>query len=130
MNYIIGTTPRTGSFLLCEGLNGTGICGAPQEYAAPEDVTTWHDFHSCRLHMEYFFRFPDICKTKNGVFGAKLMWLQFVAWGRDARRYLRLDMSTPDILRRIVGPICVIRLVRRNILRQAISWIRAQSTGV
>lgn len=129
-NYIIAATPRTGSFLLCEGLSATGIAGIPQEYAAPEDFSSWHGFHGCSTHAEYFFRFPELCRTSNGVFGAKLMWLQYVAWGRDARRYLGSDASTPDIIRRMTGPLHVIRLIRRDRLRQAISWVRAQSTGV
>jgi LPS sulfotransferase NodH len=115
---------------LCEGLSATGIAGIPQEYAAPEDISIWHDFHGCSTHAEYFFRFPELCKTSNGVFGAKLMWLQYMAWGRDARYYLRSGMSTPDIIRRMTGRLHVIRLMRRDNLRQAISWVRAQSTGI
>jgi LPS sulfotransferase NodH len=129
-SYLIATTPRTGSFLLCEGLAATGLAGVPQEYAAPEDVASWRDFHGCTTHAEYFFRFPDLCRTPNGVFGAKLMWPQYVAWGRDARHYLRSNMSTPDIIRTLTGPPHVVRLVRRDVLRQAISWVRAQATGV
>jgi trehalose 2-sulfotransferase len=129
-NYIIATTPRTGSYLLCEGLNATGVAGYPQEYASPDDITTWKDFYGFSTHIEYFFNFPNLCRTPNKVFGAKLMWLQFIALGCDARHYLHSDRSTPDIIRTLVGPIHIVRLVRRDILRQAISWIRAQTTGI
>jgi trehalose 2-sulfotransferase len=128
-NYIIATTARTGSFLLCEGLAATGIAGVPQEYGSLEDIETWRDFCGCSNHAEYFFRFSDLCRTPNGVFGAKFMWLQFVSWGHEARQYLRSDRSTPDLLRTVVGPFRVIRLIRRDIVRQAISWVRAQASG-
>jgi trehalose 2-sulfotransferase len=128
-NYIIATIPRTGSFLMCEGLQATGIAGLPQEYGAPEDIATWRNFHGYSTHAEYFFRFPNLCRTPNGVFGAKLMWSQFVAWGRDARHYLHNKKSTPDIICAMVGAVHVIRLVRRDIVRQAISWVRARETS-
>jgi LPS sulfotransferase NodH len=129
-SYIIATTPRTGSFLLCEGLRATGIAGRPQEYADAEDVRTWRDHHGCLSHREFFGRFPELCRTPNGVFGAKLMWLQFVAWGRDARRYLSTDMSTLEVIRTMAGPLHIVHLVRGDVLRQAVSWLRAQATGI
>jgi LPS sulfotransferase NodH len=129
-NYIIATTPRTGSFLLCEGLNSTGVAGNPHEYAAPEDTRSWRDYHNCTTHAEYFYRFPDLCRSANGVFGAKLMWLQFVAWGQDARRYLHTQAPALDAFRRAIGPIRVVRLLRKDRLRQAVSWVRARETGV
>jgi trehalose 2-sulfotransferase len=129
-NYIIATTPRTGSFLLCEGLNATRIAGRPQEYGARDDTGTWRDFCGCSTHAEYFFRFPDLCRSGNGVFGAKMMWIQFVCWGRDARLYMRSGKSTPDLLQTVVGPVQMVRLVRRDTVRQAVSWLRAQATGV
>jgi trehalose 2-sulfotransferase len=128
--YIIATTPRTGSHLLCEGLIATGVAGVPQEYAALEDVVSWRDYYRYASHMRYFFRFPEAGRTPNGVFGAKLMWLQFVHWGRDARLYLRSDRSTPDLIRAMIGPWRVVRLIREDRIRQAVSWVRAQATGV
>ena len=92
--------------------------------------SSWRDFHGFTRHAEYFFRFLDLCRTPNGVCGVKLMWLQFLAWESDARRYLRSGTSTQSLFRGMTGQLHVVRLVRRDTLRQAISWVRAQQTGV
>lgn len=105
------------------------MAGHPQEYAPEEDALTWRDFHGCGSHREYFDRYLDLGRTPNGVFGAKLMWWQFVAWVGDARRYRGLGGPAAAVVRSLVGPFVVIRLVRRDRVRQAISWVRARSTG-
>lgn len=116
--------------MLCEGLERTGIAGYPQEYAPRDDTATWRDFHCFAQHVEYFYRFPSLCRTSNGVVGVKLMWNQFSAWGLDICSYLRVDYSPSEAIRLMIGPFRVIRLIRRDRLRQAISWIRARHSGV
>jgi LPS sulfotransferase NodH len=114
---------------LCEGLDQSGVAGRPQEYAPEEDEITWREFHGCASHREYFDRYLDLGRTPNGAFGAKLMWWQFVAWVNDARRYRGLVGPPAAVVRSLVGPFVVIRLVRHDRVRQAISWVRARSTG-
>jgi trehalose 2-sulfotransferase len=127
--YVIATTPRTGSYLLCEGLIASRVAGFPEEYAGPEDTATWRDYARCSSHIEYFGGYVERGRSPNGVFGAKLMWLQFVSWGQDARRYLGCHDATPDIVRALIGPYSVVRLIREDRVRQAVSWVRARETG-
>jgi LPS sulfotransferase NodH len=79
--------------------------------------------------VEYFFRFPAISRTPNALFGVKLFWDQYVAWGMEANMYLRRDRSTFEAISSVVGPIRFIRLRRRNRLRQAISLVRARQSN-
>jgi len=127
--YLIATTPRTGSSLLCEGLSASGVAGFPEEYCSAEDSATWRDYAGCSSHIEYFDRYVQRGRSRNGVFGAKLMWLQFLTWGGDARRYLGATGATPDIVRSLTGPYSVVRLSRNDRLRQAVSFVRAGLTS-
>jgi len=129
-SYIIATTPRTGSWLLCGSLRATGVAGRPGEYGPAGETATWHDFHGFRTHREYFSHFPALSRTPNGVIGVKLIWYQFVSWGVEGRGYLASDLSTPELIRSIIGPFHVVRLTRKDRLRQAISLVRALQTGV
>jgi LPS sulfotransferase NodH len=103
-SYLICTTPRSGSTLLCELLTGTGIAGTPDEYfqqlrstrqpmtardylagvaneLIPQDDHTGeleqhdlYDPHRFFNFEEYLDWVRDRATTPNGVFGAKIMW--------------------------------------------------------
>ena len=103
-SYLICTTPRSGSTLLCELLTGTGIAGRPDEYfqqlrstgrpmrprdylegVAPGIVPSethdgeleehqLYDPHRFLDFEEYVDWVKDRATTPNGVFGAKIMW--------------------------------------------------------
>jgi LPS sulfotransferase NodH len=103
-SYLICTTPRSGSTLLCELLTATDIAGRPDEYfqqlratgrpMTPRDYLAGvaadivpPDDHEGELEEHTRFdprRFPSFAEyltwvrqtatTPNGVFGAKIMW--------------------------------------------------------
>jgi LPS sulfotransferase NodH len=103
-SYLICTTPRSGSTLLCELLTATGIAGRPDEYfqqlrstkqpmtardylAGVADEIIPQEDHAGELeqHLLYdphrFFDYEEYvgwvrerATTPNGVFGAKIMW--------------------------------------------------------
>ncbi|PBC76730.1 LPS sulfotransferase NodH [Streptomyces sp. TLI_235] len=129
MGYVVATSPRSGSWLLCELLGSTGIAGRPGEYGAREDAATWRGHYGYSSHAEYFFRFAALMTTANGVFGAKLMWPQWSSLGRDARRYLGREPEAFTLLDSLAGPLRMLRLRRLDTVRQAVSLARAQQTG-
>lgn len=129
MGYVLATSARSGSWLLCELLENTGIAGRPGEYGCRADVATWRDYYRCSSHAEYFFRFPRFMTTPNGVFGAKLMWPQWLCLGADAWRYLGREPDAYALLDAIAGPIRCVRLRRNDVVRQAVSLMRAEQTG-
>jgi LPS sulfotransferase NodH len=129
-SYIIATSPRTGGWLLCEALSRLEIAGRPGEYGAREEPALWKNLYGFSDHEAYFRALHSIYATPNGVAGIKLMWYQFAELGRDGRRYFDCPDSAIDITRRLLGPFRVIRLQRRNRLRQAISLVRAHWSGI
>jgi LPS sulfotransferase NodH len=114
---------------LCAGLAQTGVAGQPTEYASRDDASTWGEYYGFASHLEYFFRFPALSRSSNGLLGVKLFWDQYVAWGLEANIYLRRDRNTFEAISSVVGPLVFLRLTRRNRLRQAISLVRARQTG-
>jgi LPS sulfotransferase NodH len=127
--YLIATTPRTGGWLLCDLLRQTGAAGRPGEYGSARDRATWRGFYGFATHRTYFDALKELYSTPNGVSGVKLMWPQLVEFGRDARGYLGCQDDDLGLLVRVFGRLSVVRLERRDLLRQAISWFRAEQSG-
>ncbi|MFJ4784372.1 Stf0 family sulfotransferase [Streptomyces sp. NPDC088794] len=137
--YFICATPRTGSSLLLGLLDSTGVAGHPQAYFRMPDEAAWSErwgvAHTPQEALDYaeFVRAAlREGRTGNGVFGAKLMW------GTHAELATRLARLHPDLtgdelglLKREFGTrIRFVYLRRDDVLAQAVSWLRAEQTGV
>ncbi|MEV0905674.1 Stf0 family sulfotransferase [Streptomyces hokutonensis] len=137
--YFICATPRTGSSLLLGLLDSTGVAGHPQAYFRSPDEAAWSErwriAHTAQHALDYgdFVRAALAAgRTGNGVFGAKLMW------GTHAELTTRLARLHPDLagdelglLEREFGTrIRFVHLRRDDVLAQAVSWLRAEQTGV
>jgi len=74
-SYIVCSTPRSGSTLLCETLDRTKLAGLPREYffpyLEPGQMAEW----GVTTFPDYFERVLVEGTTPNGVFGVKIMWL-------------------------------------------------------
>lgn len=139
--YVIATTPRCGSTLLCRALWQTGQIGAPKEYLNPTQLRDWavrigtpaeRTLHLALrgplLHLVRPPREPaalgarlDAIRARrsgpSGWFGLKLHHHHRVRW---------LASIAPEAL---LGPIRWIHIDREDRLAQAISWVRARQTG-
>jgi LPS sulfotransferase NodH len=127
-SYIIAATPRTGSWLLCDCLRQAGVAGRPAEYGVRGDEATWRRFYGFGSHRAYFDRLIPLHATPNGVFGLKLMWWQLTGLAADASDYLGARPSPLDAIADLAGPVSFIWMRRRDRLRQAVSWVRAEQT--
>ncbi len=135
--YLICTNPRSGSWLLSEGLSATAVAGHPREWFQAEEqrdqAARWGlgPDGGDALGAEYLRRVLDGGTTPNGVFGAKVMYYQMadlprrVATGDSAYRHgaARFPGSMLPGLR-------YLWLRRRDAARQAISYARAAQTDV
>jgi len=129
--YIIAATPRSGSYLLCEALERTGVAGMPHEYAPVDESQSWRKHYGFASHLEYFYQFRKLCTTPNGITGCKLMWSQLAGLSTDVTRYVGMRRESDlERLEFFLGRVGFVRLVRRDRLRQAISLIRAMQTEV
>jgi LPS sulfotransferase NodH len=157
-SYLVCSTQRSGSTLLCELLKSTGVAGCPDEFFEgrastgvpphPGDylrgldptgigirsdrtapaVPSYSDLRDIS-YREHLERSFRLGTTANGVFGSKLMWNQL-----DELKTLasQLDeyagLELPELLDALFGDPRYVWVRRRDKVRQAISLWRALQT--
>lgn len=123
-NYLVCATPRSGSSLLCDALAATGVAGWPFEYFQ-EPV-----FQKCCVDwgvtppkdpVEYLGLLSERTRTGNGVFGAKTMYGNLASLLERLPPHLTLGGNLLPGLRWV-------RIIRRDVVRQAVSNLRASQT--
>ncbi len=131
ISYLICTSPRTGSNLLCEALTRTGVAGAPQEYfkAQFQEMFSRKLGLDPRLDYVAYLR-AAIAQTSSGagVFGAKVMLRQLAPW-LDRLRVGAVGETDRVVLEKLFPKVRIILLTRESKLRQAISFARAKQTN-
>lgn len=141
--YIIASTPRSGSTLLCRLLWATGRVGAPKEYLNPMQLRDWELRLGEGRRQRWsagFLRGPLVGalmgrtgwpperieahlarvrarRSSGGWFGLKLHHHHHERWFPDGR------------LPACLGEVRWIRIRRADRRRQAVSWARAEQTG-
>jgi LPS sulfotransferase NodH len=137
-SYFICATPRTGSSLLLSLLESTGVAGRPQAYFRAPDEPTWAERWEIPRTADGGFDYADYVRaaltagrTDNGVFGAKLMF------GTHEEVVEKLGTVYPELrgddlalLTKAFGRTRFVYLRRDDVLAQAVSWLRAEQTGV
>ncbi len=128
VTYIIASTMRTGSYLLCEGLEATGCAGHPKEIFCPERRENYAG--EWRLPREVglddFLRAAvEKGTTENGVFGMKIHWHHVGPLARECG----VTGEPGQVLPRFFPGAKYVYLRRRNRRAQAISWYRAKVTN-
>jgi len=123
-NYLICSTPRSGSNYLCELLSSLGFAGSPEEHLwDPPDGTPLEPLSD---------RWPRVLEAgtgSNGVFGLKVMFYQAERLERDLPAVLgKPGRALADVLAEILCDSKYIYLTRRDHLRQAVSLVRAMQT--
>jgi LPS sulfotransferase NodH len=123
--------------LLCGLLESTGVAGHPESYFRQPDEQSW----AARWGIsspDGSFSYADFVsgalatgRTDNGAFAARIMW------GTLAELAANLAGVHPDLagtdarlLERAFGPVRYLYLRRRDVVAQAVSWLRAEQTNV
>jgi trehalose 2-sulfotransferase len=131
--YLICALPRSGSWLLAEGLEAVGFAGRPREWFAPEQTKAFAEQWMLSFPIQFsVFLSAAIAAgtTKNGVFGAKVHWYQMEDLLGRLRAILGEQHRHPqDILGEAFPSAKYIWLRRRDIERQAISYARASQSN-
>jgi trehalose 2-sulfotransferase len=126
--YIIASTMRTGSYLLCEGLEATGLAGHPREVFCPERRKNYAGEWELPPDIglgDYVHRVIEKGMTDNGVFGLKIHAHHVEPLARESNW-----VGEPwQVLRQLFPSAKYIHLRRRNRRAQAISWYRALVTN-
>lgn len=138
-SYVICTTPRSGSTLLCTLLAATGKSGDPDSHFHGSSISDWlidfdlntEDFSTKRDVLSAIFDAARERGTGNtGIFGLRLQ--------RKSFNFLVQQMSilNPEIssdlerFQTAFGDTLFIYVTRTNKLRQAISYVKATQTGL
>lgn len=132
--YVICAIQRSGSFLLCEALKNTGLAGVPEEYFLPEEGWengVWALQNGVRSRRDYLRLVFEKGTTPNGVFGTKVMWNYFPTMRRKLHELPEYKGRRPCQLMSTLFPnLHYIWIVRRDKVRQAVSWAKAAQTNV
>jgi LPS sulfotransferase NodH len=154
ISYLVCSTQRSGSTLLCELLTATEVAGVPDEYfeglratGLPrqsrqyfEDPSVAHiaerlpptdpGEHERPGHFEAWFRYVlQRGTSRNGVFGAKMMWNYFDDFrARIAELPGLADLTFNDALHEVFPQLRIIFVRRRDKVPQAVSLWKAIQT--
>ena len=138
-SYVICTSPRSGSTLLCQLLDQAGNAGHPDSHFHQPDFEKWLSYYSFRT--DQFSVHNDALKAifqaahargkgKSDIFGLRLQRPSFDFF---AEQLSLLHPSMPDDKSRInavFGNTLFIHLTRQNKLDQAVSYVKARQSGL
>jgi trehalose 2-sulfotransferase len=142
-SYVICSTPRSGSYLLCGALAATGVAGIPTERfpkppefeVTPQHMEEWTTRWSSDLASDpsedaaYVRAILRQGTTRNGVFGIKIHRVQLDDAIKRIGAYLgRDDLPITDLLESVFPNLSYIWLRRRDKIAQAVSLFRASSS--
>lgn len=138
-SYVICTSPRSGSTLLCKLLARTGVAGNPASYFHRPSVSAWCDALSLtpdasvpeRDVLDMVFRAATVeGSLETGVFGLRLQRHSFDYFTEElALRHLG-PASDAQRFQAAFGRTSFIHLTRRDKIEQAVSYVRAEQTGL
>jgi LPS sulfotransferase NodH len=133
--YVICTNPRSGSWLLGEGLASTSLAGKPREWFNPlveqQRRAQWRMNNSTDLtYAKYLDQIRAQGTTSNGICGIKLHYYQFDELPKMLTTIENLrGLSTAEVMAAAFPNIKYIWLTRRDKARQAISYQLASTMG-
>ena len=135
VTYVICTNPRSGSYLLCDGLASTSLAGRPREWFNPlgEEsrrsrwgLDKWPD----ATYGRYLAQVQTRSMTRNGISGIKLHFNQFLRLEKKLAAVKDFeDLPTAELMAKAFPNLQYLWLTRRDKARQAISYLLASKTG-
>jgi trehalose 2-sulfotransferase len=116
-NYVICSSPRSGSTLLSKGLISTKYAGLPHEYFNIDHKSDFFNRWKFKSLREYVLQLKKHRVTNNGIFGFKIHYHQFKTEFEDDN----LDTYFEDLN--------YIFITRKDKILQGISLLKAMQTG-
>ncbi len=138
-SYVICTTPRCGSTLLCDLLHDTGVAGNPHSFFRRQDfaewaeefgvpVAQWHDLQAFdQAYLDAVVRYGT---GASQLFGMRVMWESL---GNLTGRLEALFPGLPSDSARFqsaFGQTVYLHLSREDKVAQAVSRCKAEQTGL
>ena len=130
-SYLICATPRTGSYLLCDLLEATGVAGRPTEYLLAGYRKYWTAEWGTSTYRQYHERVLSSGTTRNGVFGTKVHGAQLLEFLRLATGRSRVSAEDrPDVVSAWFPHPVYIWSRRKDPVAQSVSWAKARQTNL
>lgn len=138
-SYVICTSPRSGSTLLCSLLKATGIAGNPASWFHEPSVAEWlADFGiaprqaaSERDVLQSVFRAAiERGSRDTGMFGLRLQRHSFDFFHRQLALLHPEPENFVARFERCFGKTLFVHLTRPDKVEQAVSYLKAQQTGL
>lgn len=133
-SYIICTSPRSGSTLLCRLLQDTGIAGHPESWFHGPSITDWRvgaglDLATGDLRDTLSSVIRQV-QGRSEIFALRLQ--------RQSFEFLMLQLAKlspgldrdADLFSTTFGRVRYIHLFRADVVAQAVSYVRASQTGL
>ena len=138
-SYIICTSPRSGSTLLCKLLSATGKCGNPDSHFHEPSIADWlvdyglsgGQFPNESAALTAIF---DAARKRGsgntGMFGLRMQRHSFTYFMRQMEILYPGFSSDSERIQAAFGNTLFIHLTRSNKLEQAISLLKATQSGL
>jgi LPS sulfotransferase NodH len=138
-SYVICTSPRSGSTLLCKLLAATGVSGNPDSYFHRPAIAHWvadlgmalDPALSERALLEAIFREAVAQGTlATRIFGLRLQRHSFDFFTEKLAVLHPGHASDAERFRAAFGRTLFVHLTRRDKVEQAVSYVKAKQTGL
>ncbi|MEO1633997.1 MAG: Stf0 family sulfotransferase [Cyanobacteria bacterium J06631_9] len=129
-NYIVCSTVRSGSTLLCKTLAQLTGCGQPKEYFHRHTIERLQLDNNPERFLSYCQEIVQESALSQSAFGMKMHWHQLLDCLRLARQSSELShCSDLEIINALFPKVTFIYLRRRDVIAQAVSAAIATQTG-
>jgi LPS sulfotransferase NodH len=138
-SYVVCTSPRSGSTLLCKLLGATGMAGAPDSHFHEPSLIEWLADHGLARNdfateHDALTAVVEAARRRGtggtGIFGLRLQRHSFDFFIRQLGCLHPACATDRDRIQAAFGTTLFIHLSRRNKLEQAISFVKATQTGL
>jgi len=138
-SYILCTSPRSGSTLLCKLLSASNVAGQPASYFHEPSVASWQAYlgleaKSSEPEADALRSVFDAAVEKGtrgtGLFGLRLQRHSFDFFIEKLGVLYPEGPTDADRLKAAFGKVLFIHLTREDKIGQAISYVRAEQSGL
>lgn len=137
-SYIICTSPRSGSTLLCSLLAATGLSGNPESYFHRPSLSAWlrhfelspsPDLSEEEI-LQMIFKAALKAGRRGGIFGCRLQRHSFDFFVNKLSVLYPSLTKLSECLEATFGRVLYIHLTRCDKVEQAVSYVKAEQTGL
>ncbi|MEJ6394942.1 Stf0 family sulfotransferase [Gymnodinialimonas sp. 2305UL16-5] len=137
--YMICTAPRSGSTLLCRMLGDTGVAGQPQSYFFEQTPAEWASKHGggpvgdppSRTDLaRVFAAIRDTGRGSTDLFAVRMQAPNLPGFRAGLAQFLPDLAGDVARINRVFGAMRYVHLHRADKVAQAVSYLRAQQSGL